>query len=210
LEAATSRLEDIASSSFDPSSATPAPLTNGSADNFTRSASATPAAGVPVVGVTAATPSPTPTPAAPIPKPVDLPEVIKDYDELIDGDLAKFVSLSEALDPLLAEQAHAFKSAWVVQRKFLLVTTKAKQPKMEGLIKALQQTQEAIFAVEAVREKNRGSPWKDHLSMVSDGAGCLGWVAVDPKPFECVAELFGGAQMYGNKVLRHFKDKYVL
>jgi adenylyl cyclase-associated protein len=206
LEAATSRLEDIASSSFDPATSTsPTPTANGTA-----------AVGASIAGTTAAgallspkaSESSQATVTAPTPpKPADLPDVIKDYDALIDGDLAKFVALSEALDPLLAEQAHAFKSAWDVQRKFLLITTKAKKPSMDGLIKSLQPTQEAILKVESVREKNRGSPWKDHLSMVSDGTGTLGWVTVEPKPFECVAELFGGAQMYGNKVLRHFKDK---
>jgi adenylyl cyclase-associated protein len=201
LEAATSRLEDIASSSFDPS-ATPVPLINGSVP------SPIPAGPAGAPGSKAVESSATPAASTPPPpKPADLPEVIKDYDELTEGDLVKFVSLSEALDPLLADQAHAFKSAWDVQRRFLLVTTKSKKPNMDGLIKALQPTQEAILSVESVREKNRGSPWKDHLSMVADGAGTLGWVAIEQKPFEYVAELFGGAQMYGNKVLRHFKDK---
>jgi adenylyl cyclase-associated protein len=207
LEAATSRLEDIASSSFDPAAAEATPIANGSAQTSRNGTSAfgAPSGFTPKIIETAPSNSVTPTP----PSHIELPDVIKDYDQLIKGDLAKFISLSEALDPLLAEQAQAFKAAWGVQRQFLLVTTMAKQPPIDKLIKSLQDTQEAILNVEVVREKNRGSPWKDHLSMVADGASTLGWVTVEPKPFECVAELFGGAQMYGNKVLRHFKDKYV-
>jgi adenylyl cyclase-associated protein len=208
LEAATSRLEDIATTSFDPAIASPAPIANGTPAAFGGVVAGFPAGGSDGTSkAVEAAPVPSPVTSPPLSKPADLPEVIKDFDELSDGDLAKFITLSEALDPLLAEQAHAFKKAWNVQRQFLLVTLLAKKPSLDGLIAALQPTQEAMFSVEAVREKNRGSPWKDHLSMVSDGAGTLSWVAIEHKPYESVAELFGGAQMYGNNVLRHFKDK---
>lgn len=43
--------------------------------------------------------------------------------------------------------------------------------------------------------------------MVSDGVGTLGWVTMDTKPADVVAELFGGAQMWGNKVLKEHKER---
>jgi len=75
-------------------------------------------------------------------------------------------------------------------------------------IATLKGIQADMTRVDIVREKNRGSPMKDHLAMVADGVGALAWVTIEPKPAEYVAELFGGAQMYGNKVLKEHKDKY--
>ena len=43
--------------------------------------------------------------------------------------------------------------------------------------------------------------------MVADGVATLGWVAVEYKPADYAAELFGGAQMSGNKVLKQYKEQ---
>jgi adenylyl cyclase-associated protein len=43
--------------------------------------------------------------------------------------------------------------------------------------------------------------------MVADGVATLGWVAVEYKPADYAAELFGGAQMSGNKVLKQYKER---
>jgi len=72
------------------------------------------------------------------------------------------------------------------------------------LIKDLQ---EEMTKVDDIRQNNRGSPQKDHLAMVADGVGALAWIT-DPKPAEYVAELFGGAQIYGNKILKEYKDRF--
>jgi adenylyl cyclase-associated protein len=71
----------------------------------------------------------------------------------------------------------------------------------------LKDTQLKMIAVDDTRQKNRGSTLRDHLAMVADGIAVLGWVTVDHKPAEWAAELFGGAQMYGNKILKQYKDK---
>lgn len=71
----------------------------------------------------------------------------------------------------------------------------------------LSDTQREIIKVEEIRQANRQSPFRDHLAMVADGLGALGWVLQDSKPADYVAELFGGAQMYGNKVLQQCKEK---
>lgn len=71
----------------------------------------------------------------------------------------------------------------------------------------LRDLQQAMEKVDDVRQANRSSNLKDHLAMVADGVGALGWITIDSKPADYVAELFGGAQMYGNKVLKQYKDK---
>jgi adenylyl cyclase-associated protein len=73
----------------------------------------------------------------------------------------------------------------------------------------LKDLQTAIEKVDEARQRNRDAPLRDPLSMVADGVGALGWVTVEgnPKPYEYIHDLFGGAQMYGNKVLKEYRDK---
>ena len=87
LEAATSRLEDIASSTQDPDIAT-----NGAS-------SIIPAAvlGVPDQATTQSPPTPIQLPEA-------LPLSIEGFDTLINGDVTHFVNMSEGLGGLIAEQ----------------------------------------------------------------------------------------------------------
>jgi len=109
-------------------------------------------------------------------------------------------------------QAAAVVDAFEAERQFLVITTKAKKPDMTSSVymETLGGIQQEMTRVDIVREKNRASPQKDHLAMVADGVSALAWITIEPKPAEYVSELFGGAQMYGNKVLKENKDKYGL
>jgi adenylyl cyclase-associated protein len=97
------------------------------------------------------------------------------------------------------------------QRQFLLVTSKAKKPDMasSAYMDTLKGLQKYMTQVDDIRQGNRASPLRDHLAMVADGVGALAWVTIESKPQDYVAELFGGAQLYGNKVLKEYKDKFV-
>jgi adenylyl cyclase-associated protein len=76
-------------------------------------------------------------------------------------------------------------------------------------MEVLKDLQKEMTAVDNIRQNNRASEYRDHLEMVADGVGALVWITFDTKPGDAVAELFGGAQMYGNKILRQYKDKCV-
>jgi len=89
LEAATSRLEDMAHATVDPSAAT-----NG---GF---ATAAPGAVLAGTGAQAAPPPAVQT----TPPPEPLPQAIGDFDGLQSGVVQKYVSLSESLGGLVAEQ----------------------------------------------------------------------------------------------------------
>ena len=94
------------------------------------------------------------------------------------------------------------------QRKFLLVSTRAKKPDMSSpafpaLIKDLQHD---MGSVGDVRDSNRGSPMKEHLAMVGEGISALQWLVMDGKPADYVGEVTGGAQLYGNRVLKTYKE----
>lgn len=106
-------------------------------------------------------------------------------------------------------QATAVSRAFAAQRKYLLVTTKAKKPDMTAsafgdLIKDLQQE---MGTVTDLKEANRASPYKDHFSMVAEGMGALQWVVFEGKPADYVADVLGGVQMFGNRVLKEYKEK---
>ena len=62
-------------------------------------------------------------------------------------------------------------------------------------------------AVDELREGNRPSPLFTHLSAVSEGIVALGWI-VEKRPGDFVTDTLGGAQYYGNKVLKEYKEKY--
>lgn len=197
LEAATSRLEDIASSVSaleqpDASPSASSPQVNGKPTSTAQPApSKSVAPGAKVVTIAE-----------------DLPTEIEDFDKIVNGNLATFIKNSQ-MEPLLAEQAQALKECFEAERTILLLSTKAKKP-AEGsaeYMEVYKDIQTKMIAVNDVREKNRASDMKDHLALVADGTQTLGWIVVDNKPAEQAAELFGGAQMFGNKILRAHKDK---
>jgi adenylyl cyclase-associated protein len=94
LEAATTRLEDIASSTIELPQAVPA----------LQHTIASPPSGV----SSASTPAPpaqsASAPAAPKMPPEPLPESIEDFDAFIGGSVEKFAKISNAIGGLIAEQ----------------------------------------------------------------------------------------------------------
>ncbi|KAG9244204.1 adenylyl cyclase-associated protein-like protein [Calycina marina] len=197
LEAATSRLEDIASSTVEP----PTAKSNG-----TSTAVASP----PSAPVAAPLPPPIPALAEPVEANAEpLPESVEDFDSFIDGSVKKYVALSQELGGPVAEQAASVSKAFASQRNLILISTKAKKPDMGGpqFMQLLQPLADSITLIGETRERNRASPLFNHLSAVSESIGVLAWVQVDPRPEKHVEESLGSAQYWGNRVLKEFKEK---
>jgi adenylyl cyclase-associated protein len=186
LEAATSRLEDMAMSLDDPHS-----------PKHVGSAAATPEPAAPVPVNTVAPPAP---PAAP-----SLPPQIEDFDALINGDVRSFVDLGEKIGGLVAEQSKAVLQAFEAERTYLYVSTKARKPEPQPP-ELMTELHNASDTINNIRESNRASPLFNHLSAVAEGIVALGWF-FEPKPAEFVSEIVGGIQYYGNKVLKEYKEK---
>ncbi|KLP07842.1 adenylate cyclase-associated protein [Fusarium fujikuroi] len=205
LEAATSRLEDIASSTEPPSDA--AVLNQAIPSPPNPSLAAPPP--LPAASDSSAT---TPATAKPEPATEPLPESIEEFDAFLNTSVDKYVKLSHQLGGLVAEQAALVKSGFQEQRKFLLISTKAKKPNLSGpdlpvyesLIKPIN---EALMAVTELKDANRPSPMYTQLSTVSDGIMVLAWVTIDTRPYKHVDECLGSAQFFGNRVLKEQKDK---
>ena len=95
--------------------------------------------------------------------------------------------------------------AFEAERTYLLVTTKAKMP--EGQPPELMtDLHRYTSSVDEIREANRPSPLFTHLSAVSEGIVALGWI-VEKRPADFVTTTLGGAQYYGNKILKDYKEK---
>ncbi|KAL8700270.1 MAG: hypothetical protein Q9201_005541 [Fulgogasparrea decipioides] len=192
LEAATSRLEDMVPTIQDPSAAS-----NGVAS---LPESGLTAPGAEARGRLASSPKLAPAP---------LPPAIDAFDALINGDVKTFVNMSEEIGGLVAEQSAAVLRAFAAERKFLIVTTKAKKPDIQTPVymEVLKDLQSTMGVVNDIREANRASPLFKHLSTVSEGIGMLSWVANETKPTDTITEMLTMAQYFGNEVIQTYKEK---
>lgn len=105
-------------------------------------------------------------------------------------------------------QAETTAKAFRDQRRFIVTSTKAKKPDMSsaGFPELIKDLQQDMGSVGDARDTNRASQMKDHLAMVGEGIGALQWLIMDGKPADFVGEVTGGAQMYGNRVLKAYKE----
>ncbi|KAK2067777.1 hypothetical protein P8C59_001486 [Phyllachora maydis] len=211
LEAATARLEDIASSTIELPQAVPA-LQN----TLASPASATSSVSTPqALSTPAPAPGPRPAPApapAPAAPPEPIPESVEDFDAFLSGAVKTYATKSNALGGLVAEQAAHVVRGFTEQRRFLLVATKCKKPDLAGpetsvFQDLLKPINNALVAVTEIKESNRGCPVFSQLSTVAEGIMVLAWITVDTRPYKHIEECLGSAQFFGNRVLKEFKDK---
>ncbi|BGP13845.1 hypothetical protein JCM10213_002482 [Rhodosporidiobolus nylandii] len=190
LEAATARLEDIA-------------ITGATAGGLHHLSGASAVQGAAV-----------PPPAAPAPPPPppkeeeSLPPAVQAFDELIEGPLTHYTTLSKELGGLIAEQSQQVASAFLAQRAYVQLAAACTKlptsaPQFQDLIKP---TQTALLAVIDIKEKSRASKESNQLTVVSEGIPALGWVTLDSKPGPHVAEYKDSAMFWVNRVIKEHKE----
>lgn len=205
LEAATSRLEDIASSAVEIPQAVPG-IQETLASPIATSTQGVSNAPTPPAAVAAAT-----APAGAADEP--LPESIEDFDAFLKTSVDKYAKLSQQLGGLIAEQAAKVVRGFAEERKFLLISCKAKKPNlsasddMDAYQALLKPINESLMAVVDIKESNRGSAVSNQLSAVADGIMMLAWVTDEAKPHKHVENTLGSAQYYGHRVIKDNKDK---
>jgi adenylyl cyclase-associated protein len=179
LEAATSRLEDIATATEIPQ-AVPALTSISNAI----SASAPPEA-------------------------EEVPDFVSDFDNIVNDSVTRYVEASRRIGGLVTDQAEKVLMGFLELRKFLLISSKAKNPgsDMAVLSELLSPINEVVMAVGTIKDSGRSSPYYNHLSAVAEGVMVLAWVTVEPRPHKHVDESLGSAQYWGNRVLKDYKDK---
>lgn len=183
LEAATSRLEDMAAT-FDG----PTPTAAIAAPSQETAPQATPKA----------TPAKAPTPES-------LPRAIEAWDNIINREVKDFLEISHQIGGPVAAQARAVGHAFDAERTFLLVSTKAKKPDPQPA-ELLTELHKASDEINNIRESNRASPMFTQLSAVAEGTVSMGWF-FNPRPADFVTDTLGAVQFYGNRVLKEHKDK---
>lgn len=197
LEAATSRLEDIASTSFPNGESGGAPPVPNGAQS--------PGPAAKLASATSATGSPKPPTES-------VPPAIEALDDIANNELKTWLDLSSMLGEVIEGQSKAVQQGFAAQRQYIFIANKAKKPDDHTLMSFVKDLQASIEKADEIRQHNREAALKDPLSLVADGVGSLGWIGIPSgggmKPVDYIKELFGGAQMYGNKVLKEYKDKY--
>src|SRR5204863_8560405 len=89
----------------------------------------------------------------------------------------------------ISYQSHAVEDSFIVQRDFIYITTQSSKPTTEIFSELMKPTQQSLNEVYEYKEKNRPSPFFNHLCTVSEGIGALGWVTFEQKPAPYVGEL---------------------
>lgn len=137
------------------------------------------------------------------------------WDTSVVPALAKFVELSAEVAPLVAEQAQEVRTAFDRTHDIVQAASMC-QPPAEGSVShaytaLFQPLQAQLQRVMDIREQNRShTSLFNHLSTVSEGIPALGWVAVERTPAPYILDMKESAQFYGNRVMRDYKDGYVV
>ncbi|KAK4053029.1 suppressor of rasval19 [Microbotryomycetes sp. JL201] len=197
LEAATARLEDIAMTH----STTGGPhFISGASAVQPGSAAASATAGAAAGGTATGTgtgDSAAQTPATP---------AVRDYDELLDGPVAKYAALSQELGGLIAEQAQHVVKTFQAQRNYIQMATQCSKPAPTELEPLLKPTQTSLMAAIDIKEKNRASKESNQLTVVAEGIPALGWVVVEPTPAPFIGEHKDSAEFWVLRVLKEHKE----
>ncbi|XP_053303022.1 adenylyl cyclase-associated protein 1 [Pleuronectes platessa] len=129
------------------------------------------------------------------------------FDEIINGPVAQYFSLSQKIGGDVLKHAEMIKQAFTSQKQLLVSASSSQKPSDSVLTTLLQPVSKAIQQVQEFREQNRTSPLFNHLSAVSESAPALGWIAMAPKPGPYVKDMQEAAMFYTNRVLKDFKEK---
>jgi adenylyl cyclase-associated protein len=95
-------------------------------------------------------------------------------------------------------------------KTFLQTAAKSKKPDPSAVQELLKPLSEVLGKIVELKDKNRASPLVNHLATVSEGIPAFGWLQVEPKPAPFVEEMKNAAQFYSNRILKEFKEKFVL
>jgi adenylyl cyclase-associated protein len=133
---------------------------------------------------------------------------IAEFDNLIGSSLQAYLTASSNIDAAVKKQAELVSSCFTAQKQIIIQASNSKKPAnqqdLQNFIKPLQQL---IGHIQELKEKNRTSPFFNHLSVVSEGIACMGWIVVDKTPVPYINEMKEAAQFYANRIIKDHKEK---
>ncbi|KAL6042671.1 F-actin-capping protein subunit alpha [Balamuthia mandrillaris] len=126
------------------------------------------------------------------------------FDAILSA-IDEYHQISGQLDPLIKQQADLVRQAWQAHRGFLAVAAKCKKPSDTVLGQLLQPISKIVGEVIEIRDRNRPAEAFNHLSTISEGISCIGWVTVSPTPGPFVDESRASSEFYSNKILMKYR-----
>lgn len=132
---------------------------------------------------------------------------VNGFEDIMLNNVQEFLALSAKIGGDVATQAALVKKAFDAQFEYIKLAAASAKPAQDLQNKLLAPTSEQIQAIQTFREKNRTSPFFNHLSAISESIPALGWVCVAPTPGPHVKEMNDAGQFYTNRVLKDWKEK---
>ncbi|PSS32189.1 hypothetical protein PHLCEN_2v2062 [Hermanssonia centrifuga] len=191
LEAATSRLEDLAA--LGSSAPQIQPTNTGTSP---QSAEPTPV------------PPPTGSAAASITE-VEPQSVIVYREVILEGKVKPFLELTRSFaSESVIQQVLLVEKEFISLGAVIKLAASCKKPDDKTLNDLLSPLSADIGAVSHAKETSRKDrDWNNHHTVLAEGAPVVGWVAVTPKPGPYVKDVKDSTEFYGNRVIKEFKDK---
>lgn len=147
------------------------------------------------------------SPLPPPPPPISESMSVLGYQDIVQGPLSQYLALSTKIGGDVATHSKLVKAAFDAQAQYVTLATESAKPSQEKQMELLKPTSDQIAAIQSFREKNRASPFFNHLSAISESIPALGWVCVSPTPGPHVKEMNDAGQFYTNRVLKDWKEK---
>lgn len=132
---------------------------------------------------------------------------VNGYENIINGPLSQYLSLSAKIGGDVAKHAQLVKAAFAAQLEYVKLASQCARPSQDQQMELLKPTSTQISSIQDFREKNRASAYFNHLSAISESIPALGWVCVSPTPGPHVKEMNDAGQFYTNRVLKEWKEK---
>jgi len=131
---------------------------------------------------------------------------VRDYTDLINTYITPLVNVTNKIgSDELKKQVDLLNKGVAAQKAFLEIVAGSKKPAPDTLPKLVEPTSKLMGEIGAIRDQNRKSPQFNHLSAISEGISCLGWVMVEPTPGPFVNDSRASSEFYSNKILMEFK-----
>lgn len=109
---------------------------------------------------------------------------VQGYENIIKGPLAQYLAISSKIGGDVQTHSKFVQSAFQEQLKYIILASQSKKPTTSEDVQLLTPTSLQINAIQEFREKNRTSPFFNHLSGVSESIPALGWVTI--VSFTCI------------------------
>ncbi|KAH0949496.1 hypothetical protein HN011_006229 [Eciton burchellii] len=130
------------------------------------------------------------------------------YEDLLGGPVSEYLQLSQKIGGDVAVHSKFVEKVFQIQLQFVQIAASRPAPVNQSeQVSLLAPMSMQIQQIQDFREKNRGSPFFNHLSAISESIPALGWVAVSPTPAPYVKEMNDAGQFYTNRVLKDWKEK---